>query len=249
MSSASNRNSRSSRKPEPYGVPPSPQNPHNPPPPAPPRPLWSASVPDLQEEGEGDQSPDWSESAVSELTGEVRTLRTEWLSVKIRKVLDNEQIRARPWNVVRLAMIKVASDPETQLPNRLLADGPWWADAGNQVRAVENRKRSSEQAADDQAARAAAEAEHNAADEAHQEEVAAKERARFAQLTAQFGPDGPYSADSAAKAWGCDKAMEARVYLGRMAEHGWLIRRENEWYPAPPPAAQAGHQATAEAYR
>ncbi|KAB2344830.1 hypothetical protein [Actinomadura rudentiformis] len=60
------------------------------------------------------------------LVAEIQNLRPEWSAASIRRALEHPDVTERPADLVRIAFVLVASDPETQHPGRLAADGPWW---------------------------------------------------------------------------------------------------------------------------
>lgn len=60
------------------------------------------------------------------LVDEVLSIRPQWSSRSVRKVLRAPEVRRRPWPIVRAAMLEVAGDPTTDAPGRLRHDGPWW---------------------------------------------------------------------------------------------------------------------------
>lgn len=76
---------------------------------------------------------------VPALVAEVREIRPEWSPLAIADVLADPDVRTRPWAVVAAALVLVARDPQSKVPGRLRASGPWWSDAA--ARAAPNRQR------------------------------------------------------------------------------------------------------------
>lgn len=66
---------------------------------------------------------------VGKLIAAVLEVRPEWSASSVERVLRDPEIRARPFPVVAAALLIVARDPESSVPGRVRADGPWWSDA------------------------------------------------------------------------------------------------------------------------
>jgi hypothetical protein len=75
---------------------------------------------------EGDPDRNHNRSELAALIAEVRAIRPEWSTASIRRSLTAPSIAERPWPAVQAAAIVVASDPASNAPGRLAADGPWW---------------------------------------------------------------------------------------------------------------------------
>lgn len=55
------------------------------------------------------------------------TLRAEWSEASVMAVLGDERIRLRRgYRDAALALVAIATDPDTRRPTRLLESGPWW---------------------------------------------------------------------------------------------------------------------------
>lgn len=88
-------------------------------------PLLTA-VPDLPNEGEGDQSQEQAERDA--LVAEARAAHPRWGSASIVRALG--AVAERPWPLVLAAARKCWADPATKHPGRLEHDGDWWVGGG-----------------------------------------------------------------------------------------------------------------------
>lgn len=64
--------------------------------------------------------------AVAALVAEVREIRPAWSEAAIRRALDDETVRHRPWPLTAQALLALARDETTASPGRLPIGGPWW---------------------------------------------------------------------------------------------------------------------------
>jgi hypothetical protein len=108
-----------------------------------PTPLASAPAPQrdaapaaISAEGEEGGDPvDWAPAEVTALVDSIRAIRRDWSVRSIRRALDHEDVRDRPWDIVREAFAIVARDPATRQPGRLSRDGDWWDIAARKLHA------------------------------------------------------------------------------------------------------------------
>jgi hypothetical protein len=85
--------------------------------------------------GEGEEElRERTPAAIAALVDAIRAIREDWSTRSVRRALDDQSVRERPWPLVCEAFAIMARDPETQYPGRLPGDGPWWPAAERKCR-------------------------------------------------------------------------------------------------------------------
>lgn len=64
--------------------------------------------------------------AIDRLAAAVNILRPDWSQTGLRKLLGDGRIKIRQPRDVAVALVWVATDPQSIKPTRILEHGPWW---------------------------------------------------------------------------------------------------------------------------
>lgn len=76
---------------------------------------------------EGEEEADHERTTrKDQLVTAIRKIRPDWSTNSIRRALNHEDVRERPWPTITAAITAIAHDPTTTAPGRLRHDGPWW---------------------------------------------------------------------------------------------------------------------------
>lgn len=62
---------------------------------------------------------------ITRLAGSIASLRPDWPQSSLHTFITRD-LAAKPYRDAAVAMVWVASDPDTQTPRRVLENGPWW---------------------------------------------------------------------------------------------------------------------------